>query len=250
MNTNVQIQDFIRQCAVNRYPNEACGFIVQKGKKQYAVEVDNESTKPHAFFLINPESFEAVQDQHGEIIAVWHTHVNHSPQPSNEDLEGCEVSALPWLILSVYQRENNQYEFSDFKSIEPCGYESQLIGRPYVFGVFDCWSLVVAYYKQKLSITLNNHYPRYEEFWKKGKPFFSDHYADEGLLPINDVKNLEVGDVLMFQTDNTGEINHVGVYIGDDKFLHHLQGRISKTDIYGGYWQKHTILHLRHNSKC
>jgi cell wall-associated NlpC family hydrolase len=40
--------------------------------------------------------------------------------------------------------------------------------------------------------------------------------------------------------------NHAAVYLGDGLILHHLQGRLSSRDVYGGYWQKVTTHALRH----
>jgi cell wall-associated NlpC family hydrolase len=40
--------------------------------------------------------------------------------------------------------------------------------------------------------------------------------------------------------------NHASVYLGDGLILHHLQGRLSSRDVYGGYWQKVSTHALRH----
>jgi cell wall-associated NlpC family hydrolase len=42
--------------------------------------------------------------------------------------------------------------------------------------------------------------------------------------------------------------NHGAVYLGDDKLLHHLHGRLSCHDVYGGYWARHTLAVVRHRS--
>jgi cell wall-associated NlpC family hydrolase len=52
------------------------------------------------------------------------------------------------------------------------------------------------------------------------------------------------------QTDGSGNPNHIAVYIGNEMILHHGHGRLSRRDIYGGFWQKHTTHHLRHKTKC
>jgi cell wall-associated NlpC family hydrolase len=44
--------------------------------------------------------------------------------------------------------------------------------------------------------------------------------------------------------------NHAAIYIGGDIILHHVYGRLSNRQIYGGYWRKHTTHHLRHKSLC
>ena len=35
-------------------------------------------------------------------------------------------------------------------------------------------------------------------------------------------------------------LNHVGVYVGEQRLLHHVKGRLSSRDIWGGYYQKNT----------
>ena len=43
--------------------------------------------------------------------------------------------------------------------------------------------------------------------------------------------------------------NHAAIYIGNGLVLHHPRDRLSCKDVYGGIWQKHTVMHLRHRSK-
>lgn len=238
---------FISEKAKLRYPHEACGFLISKGKKTVAIEVANESPDPRNYFLINPEHYSDAESQ-GEILAVWHTHVDEPNVPSQADLAGCESSDLPWLLMSVYKRSDG-FETTSIKTFYPKGYEQPLVGRPYVFGTFDCWSLVVDYLKREHQIELSNDYPRIESFWRKSESnFFDNCFQNEGLVEVSG-EPID-GDVFMFQTDASGHANHVAVYVGDGKILHHVTGRLSVIDVYGGYWKKHTIRHLRHGSKC
>ena len=34
--------------------------------------------------------------------------------------------------------------------------------------------------------------------------------------------------------------NHAGIYLGDNVILHHVQGRLSSRDVYGGYFIQST----------
>ena len=82
------------------------------------------------------------------------------------------------------------------------------IGLPYQWGScslnapLDCSGLVMAVYQ------LNGlNVPRTsEEQYKSGMPVAKDQ--------------LEKGDLVFFATSCSGRISHVGIYIGDDKFIH------------------------------
>ncbi len=227
------------------YPHEACGYVVRKGKKSWPVVCTNLSETPRNHFLISLEERLRVEEL-GEVVGVWHTHVNESPEPSPADRVGCEVSDVPWFILSVYGGET--LSFSDMTTLEPSGFELPYLERPYAFGVLDCWSLVRDYYRREFDIALGD-YPRVESFWAKGLDFFGLNWQAENLVKVNG-QEPQVGDLFFIQTDGGGVINHVAIYIGNELILHHCHGRLSRRDVYGGYWHKHTVLHLRHQSKC
>jgi cell wall-associated NlpC family hydrolase len=60
-----------------------------------------------------------------------------------------------------------------------------------------------------------------------------------------DLRNLLPGDCFLMQVASPVP-NHAAVYLGDGLILHHLQGRLSSRDVYGGYWQKVTTHVLRY----
>lgn len=85
-----------------------------------------------------------------------------------------------------------------------------LMGTPYKFGGtspeggFDCSGLVQYIYRDISTVTL----PRTA--------------AEMANLAGRDVttRELVVGDLLFFRLGNASRINHVGVYIGEDRFVH------------------------------
>lgn len=238
------LMDVIRPAAAEAYPNEACGVVIRVGKKSVAVPCKNTSSEPKCRFVIDPTDYALAADR-GEVIGIWHTHIDIAPTPSDADLAGIENSELPWYIVSIYKK-GDDFEFVGPTVTEPTGFKMGYLERPYVFGVFDCYSLVVDYYQRERGLTLGS-YPHIESFWAKGFNFFGDNWAKEGFRQLID-QQPEPGDVFLIQTDKFDAPNHVAIYLGDDMIMHHCHGRLSRRDVYGGYWLKHTVAHLRHKT--
>lgn len=242
------LKSFIQNEAVARYPEEACGLIIRRGSKSVPIACKNVAEDPKVDFLFDTMDYADILEN-TTVVGVWHTHIDRLPTPTQADLVGCEATNLPWFILSVYRNEAGDFSFSDIEKLEPSGYKADYVGRPYVFGVMDCWSLVRDYYAREYGIQLSD-FPRIPEFWKKdGFDFFGDNWKSEGFVSLIDQEPKE-GDLFLISTDSSGKNNHIAVYLGNELILHHCHGRLSKRDVYGGYWQTHTTHHLRHNTKC
>lgn len=235
-----------QEAGARNYPNESCGLVVKKGRKVVAIECHNVSATPTNRFAIAPEAYAAASDM-GEIIGVWHTHIEIPPTPSGADRSGCEASEVPWYIVAVYKR-GGEFVFSDVEVLHPHDSLVEYVGRPYIYGQYDCYSLLVDYYRREFNIALDNSHERVEKWWLKGGDCFGEKFAAEGFVQIQNATP-EVGDVFLIQTGSPVP-NHIAIYTGNERILHHLQGRLSGHDIYGGYWFKHTVKHLRHKTKC
>lgn len=238
----------IQEEGVRQYPNEACGVVVRVGKKSVAIPCKNAADNPQTHFVMDVADYCAAADQ-GEIVGIWHTHPEASSQPSDADRVGCENSEVPWYIVGISKAADSFY-FDEMAVVEPSGFEMPYLERPYAFGVLDCWSLVRDYYRREFGIQLGN-YPRIERFWAKGHNFFGspENWEKEGLVLLTNDEEPRNGDLFFIQTDRFDAPNHVGIYVGNEMMLHHAHGRLSRHDIYGGYWQKHTTHHLRHRSR-
>ena len=229
---------------VKNYPKESCGLIVKSGKKSVAIPCGNISSTPENHFLLNPLDYARIADRY-EIIGIWHTHIEITNKASDADRAGCESSDLPWLIMNI-SKKNGEFQKSDINVISPCGFMLPYVGRPYVFGVLDCYSLVRDYYRKEFGISLKD-VPRVESWWTKGYNFCADCFEDCGFVNLSPEqrKRPKVGDLFFIQV--SADIpNHVGMYVGDEIMLHHLWGRLSSKDVYGGYYQKHTAYHVRY----
>lgn len=112
------------------------------------------------------------------------------------------------------------------------------IGLPYLSNGrtesgIDCWGLVRLFYKQELNIEL---------------PSYNDLYSDASSPEVSEVikqyrdtwssiATANPGDVCLFNI--YGEPAHVGIYIGDNKFLHAREGRDSVVEsLFSPQWSK------------
>lgn len=230
--------------AIARYPEEACGLIIAKGKRSKFIPCKNIAENPRRDFMIHQEDYDRAADE-GEVIGVWHTHPNKPTRPSAADRAGMELTGVPWHIMSVHQGENGLVVSGPDVHM-PDGFKMPLLERPYVYGVFDCYTLVVDYYKEEFGMTLPPMpHTRIPRFWEKGLNLMEQEYGNAGFVRIFD-QEPKKGDLFLTQ-DGAKCPNHVLIYIGDDMIMHHPQDRLSMRGIYGGgYWQKHTTHHLRH----
>jgi cell wall-associated NlpC family hydrolase len=64
-----------------------------------------------------------------------------------------------------------------------------------------------------------------------------------------DRDDIQFGDALLISMNSPG-LNHCAIYVGQQLMLHHIPGRLSSRDVYGGYYQKNTGRVLRHSSRC
>ena len=212
-------------------PHEACGLVaVYKGKEKY-YPCKNIAEDVEDQFIINPDDWINTEDK-AEIIAVFHSHPNHPSTASDADLASCEYLDLPFYIVSP-ETENWSY-------YEPSGYKKGLIGIEWVWGVQDCWSLIEDWYKEKKGIKLK-HWDRPKspkEFSEN--PLFEYGLPLTGFIELENEVDLKKGDVFLMDTNNTGKLDHVALYIGDQTILHHCVKRLSCRETYDQKYIKWT----------
>ena len=224
--------------AKDQDPKEAVGLLLNIRGKQKYYPCQNLAITNHQEFILNPEDY-VKADNVGEIIGVVHSHPSPPPIPSQADRISCEHSKLPWHIVNPKTEE--------WGECQPEGYVPDLLGRPWVWGITDCWALVRDYYQQKKNITLldydRNMTP--EEFLIN--PLFEKYAIQTGFRELDNDENLEKGDVLLMSILHP-TLNHVAIFLGD-MVLHHLADRLSCREPYSEWLQKCTGKRYRYAQK-
>ena len=210
-------------------PRESVGvLIVIKGKEQY-YPCNNLSTYSQQCFILDPEDY-VKADALGDITAIVHSHPVTPPSPSQADKVSCEQSGLKWHIVNP-KTETWGY-------CEPTGYKPPLIGRQWVWGVTDCWSLVRDYYKQQHNIQLLDYQRPTTPQDFLDNPLFEQYAERTGFRQLNKDEKLQKGDVLLMSILHP-TLNHVAIFLGDE-ILHHLADRLSTREPYNEWLLKCT----------
>jgi proteasome lid subunit RPN8/RPN11 len=239
------IGDAIRAHAWAAYQEsrrEACGVVVRQPAGDVYWPVQNVAVGDQAqdAFVMCPHDLAEAEDA-GEIVAIVHSHPDGSAHPSHADRVMCRRSGLPWLVISV--------PGDVILQADPHEPPLDLVGREFHHGVVDCYSLIRDYYQDRLGISLPD-FPRADAWWEHGLDLYSDNFASAGFVRVGgrDVTPAP-HDVIIMQV-RSDKPNHGAVMDAEQPgmIIHHLWGRPSCRDVWGGYWQQHTAMVLRHQS--
>ena len=218
-------------------PKESVGLLLNiKGKERY-FPCRNLAITAHQCFILDPEDY-VKADNKGDIIAIIHSHPTTPATASEADKLSCEQSGLPWHIVNPKTKQWGFYE--------PTGYKAPLIGRPWVWGVTDCWSLVRDWYKEDKNIELKDYERPVtpQEFLEK--PLFEYYATGAGFIELKPDEKLQAGDVLLMSIMYP-TLNHVAIFLGD-MVLHHLADRLSCKEPYSEWLFKCTGKRYRYAS--
>lgn len=212
-------------------PKEACGFIAN-GR---FVPCDNIHSSPLDHFAIKAEDYARADSL--TIEAIFHSHAEFNSSFSPHDIASCKATNLPWVMYCL--GGNSWHE------MDPTG-NAPYLERPWIYGMYDCYGLVRDYFRNEFGIMLAD-YERGEEFeWKSSEwRMFEKNFRQQGFCDADGPA--QRGDVLLMQLQADFP-NHVGIIHSPSQniFYQHLLGRLSEANVYGGYWQKHTVRTLRH----
>lgn len=245
--------------ALDCYPAECCGLIVDK---KY-IPCTNKATDDEQFVLC-PKDFARAESM-GQIQAIVHSHPDGGVMPSDLDKLQIELHGVPWVIVAISKQEYG--DEPTFGIYEPCGYRPPLLGRAYIHGVQDCYSLVRDFYSREYSREFGIELPdfdRSDAWWEDPNhaPLYEQNFEKAGFVVV-DKNQPQYGDVLLCRVGRTHHVNHALIWLGDNGalksettppvigntlILHHPYGRQSVREIYGKGWADRTVLVVRYTT--
>ena len=219
---NENLEKEFAEIALKKYPEEVLCFVTSNGK---LLELPNLSKTPEDDFLCaaTPEVIAAS-------VGIIHTHPDADVRPSELDCITQIQLDFPSGIMSVSSDSTSEScWFGDHLLNKP------LIGRPFLHVVYDCYSLIRAYFWQTRGVLLND-YPREDDWWNSGEDLYESNFKKEGFVEVDTSKGIEPGYCFLMKV-HSRVVNHAAIYLGDNKILHHLHGRLSRVDNYSS-WAK------------
>lgn len=213
-----ELKQILINTAKKEFPKEMCGilFLNEENNVEFK-QCDNLSDNPTELF----EMDNSVLIDYN-VVAIVHSHTNGRNYLSKYDMRNQHLLNLDWVLVCGEQ-------VIKYRPIEP------LLGRPFEFNKQDCYNL----FRDCYMLAGSDHLPNFEypdNWYEQGMNLYVDRLPEYGFEKVD---NLEIGDVILF-TIGSEIPNHAGVYLGDNLFIHHSIDRLSKRDIFGGYWLKNT----------
>ena len=245
MKLTAKLKKAIMLHASEMFPDECCGVIVDHEYIRCRNISENKDQ-----FEIHHEDLAKAEDL-GEIQAYVHSHPNATARASELDLIQIELHEKPWIICA--------YPDIEFQVYKPCGYKAPLVGRNYIHGTQDCYSIVRDFYQRELGIQLID-FERQDRWWEsvENESLYLDNFGKAGFVEVSD---MQYGDVLLCRVGRTEHVNHAVIWLSDNGMLksektepcigsalilHHPYGRKSVREIFGQQWQERVVKVVRY----
>ena len=216
------------------------------GGEYYELENECSENSCSFQFFVGADQLLEIYQRHGKIDILLHSHIRRQLShpilipPSARDIEMWMAGDIPvWGMVTVDKTGG----YSDICWLDDA-FIPPLIERPFVHGIYDCYSSIRDFYRLELNITLKN-YPRDNVWWESGKNLYVENFADAGFVEVDD-SEYRIGDVLLSQI-SSHVINHGCVVTGSNQVLNHFVDRLSRYDDLHRY-QRFAKKHLRYQT--
>jgi cell wall-associated NlpC family hydrolase len=231
------------------FPKEACAYIAGGN----IFPVPNISPNPTETFAVHPiERMKA--EAEGKITGFLHSHPATPRQaaerpwpvfwPSSHDMRGWLGDDVRWGISACDGEVVADPVWLDEDYIAP------LEGRPFLHGIWDCYSAVRDWFRVKYDITLKN-YPRGMDWWHTDDDLYMTQFREAGFVEIK-AEEARPGDCVMMAIHSKGKLCHAAVIVDSANMYHHAFSRTGDA-LSGitslGRWNKFIMKYVRYTGE-
>ncbi len=214
----------IKLHAIDSFPYECCGFVLED---DVYVILENKHDEPDKHFLIDGSDFIKYEER---IKCIVHSHTFKDGQqlsnaPSKNDMAQQMNHTIPWCIVATdgnCASEPNVFGWNIIREDH--------IGRQFIHGSSDCYSLIRDWYFHNKNILLPE-FPREDKWWSNSDcadSMYHDCFEAGGFkFKQFNINNLKVGDLLLLRMGSRDKLNHAMLYEGNGIISHHLWNRLS-----------------------
>lgn len=207
-------------------PREACALLIEAQGEPFYWRCENVSGEPDMAIPAFKDMVNA--EDSGRLLGFVHSHPAGPTTLSPLDLKGSAAMQLPWWVVNPSDGTWTRYD-------PPT---RELLGRQFVLGVDDCWSLCRDWYRRERALDLPD-FTRGPGFWESGFEPHLDH-MDEAGFQVVAFDSLRAGDTLLFKLA-ARTITHSAIYLGDGVMLHHLDKCLSRTEHINQSWLRRLV---------
>lgn len=227
---NYFLQNKIKEYALELKPEECCGLIINKDNEDIVYPCQNISFHKNTHSLLNPLDYVRAE-KIGNIVGIYHSQEHDFPSVQDN------MTAYNYNLSSIIYAWKND----NFYIIEPK--LKEYLYKDFKLGENDCFQLIRNYYKIEKNININNY--NIGENWYKNEPnIIFNNFKKEGFIEVSK-NNLQKDDILLFGK-NKERIQHMGIYLNDNKFLHHSYNMKSVIELVQGIWDEKLMLVVRY----
>ena len=223
-----KIKNFIKKHAEEQKENEVCGFIIEKDKKFDFLKCKNISKNPSFNFEISSVEYLNIKKQSEKIHYIYHSHPLFCEDCvfSEQDKNCAEALNLPLILFCTKTNE--------FKIFNPTNFKYNYTGRYYEYGKYDCFSLILDFFKNEKDTIIKYNKNRYNEknifFGDKLKRYFIEIFLENKFEILNKNETLSKNDVILFDIFKDLNSKHLGIYLGNQTFLHQPFSKLSRIE--------------------
>ena len=182
---------------------ERVAYVTQNGDVRFCANV---SEHPKTEWRVLPGQWAEVLDS---AVLVIHAHPSGIEVPSYADQRSQIATQIPFAIVP---RGGTPFVWGAPDS-------SDLVGRPYRWGVNDCFGIWREFFQRETGRTFPD-FPRRWKFWKHAEPVFENALRYVPFTNVDSIDSARRGDGILFRL-RTDVWCHCAAYLGAGRMLHH-----------------------------